>query len=556
MAINVSQAFHRTSANPVDESMALTKAQMLTINDNLMPAYYFTICQDDGKIYLYDKSATASATTGKFKEFEGGGGSVTVDDEMSSTSTNPVENKTIYSALGGKADLVDGKVPASQLPSYVDDVLEYEDLSAFPETGESGKIYVALDTAYEYRWTGSVYARLNEGVVLGETSSTAYRGDRGKIAYDDSRINKAAIGNLADLDTSAKSDLVSAINEALASSDGGVIEGYRLRIPGTTVTNMEDFAYWINQNQSAYNFIGTGLSSRVGVAYWCVLKFSNNPEYAYGYSSVPIDLKVTSGGISIKTHDSSGVGGVINSVPQFATMAPYISGTNIDLTINNWQTWTVDTGYTNAGAMYTGDSIVYYSGAVTVNTSEVGSATVVKIVGAEGDYAFWKDIQRTMMITPVSNKIYIDIPSTSLWRYNGSDYELLVDEMPQHDIADVITPLPTTRSRYPKYSEEEQIVGEWIDGKPIYQCVIPLPEGANDIPANTWTYIKSVVIPMDKMIKGYIVSADNERPSDINYFTLRYHTQTNAIEVLHSRSVLINVPIGSLIILQYTKTTD
>ena len=74
MAINVSQAFHRTSANPVDESMALTKAQMLTVNDNLMPAYYFTICQDDGEIYLYDKTATASPTTGKFTKFEGGGG--------------------------------------------------------------------------------------------------------------------------------------------------------------------------------------------------------------------------------------------------------------------------------------------------------------------------------------------------------------------------------------------------------------------------------------------------------------------------------------------------
>jgi len=75
MAINVSQAFHRTSANPVDESMALTKAQMLTVNDNLMPAYYFTICQDDGEIYLYDKTATASVETGKFTKFEGGGGS-------------------------------------------------------------------------------------------------------------------------------------------------------------------------------------------------------------------------------------------------------------------------------------------------------------------------------------------------------------------------------------------------------------------------------------------------------------------------------------------------
>lgn len=72
MAINVSQSFKRTSANPIDESMALTKAQMLTVNDNLMPSKYLTICQDDGQIYLYDKSNTEDPTTGKFRVFEGG----------------------------------------------------------------------------------------------------------------------------------------------------------------------------------------------------------------------------------------------------------------------------------------------------------------------------------------------------------------------------------------------------------------------------------------------------------------------------------------------------
>ena len=75
MAIKVGQAFERTSAQPIDTSLTLTKAQMVTVNDNLMPPYYFTICQDDGKIYLYDKSATASASTGKFTEFSGGSGS-------------------------------------------------------------------------------------------------------------------------------------------------------------------------------------------------------------------------------------------------------------------------------------------------------------------------------------------------------------------------------------------------------------------------------------------------------------------------------------------------
>jgi hypothetical protein len=70
MAINISQAFHRTSANPIDDTLALTKAEMLTVNDNLMPNKYLTVCQDDGQIYLYDKAATASADTGKFVLFK------------------------------------------------------------------------------------------------------------------------------------------------------------------------------------------------------------------------------------------------------------------------------------------------------------------------------------------------------------------------------------------------------------------------------------------------------------------------------------------------------
>lgn len=64
------------------------------------------------------------------------------------------------SALVAKADLVAGKVPAEQLPSYVDDVLEYANLAAFPAIGETGKIYIALDTNFEYRWSGSVYIQL------------------------------------------------------------------------------------------------------------------------------------------------------------------------------------------------------------------------------------------------------------------------------------------------------------------------------------------------------------------------------------------------------------
>jgi hypothetical protein len=67
-------------------------------------------------------------------------------------------------AAGGVAQLDGGgKVPASQLPSYVDDVLEFANLAAFPVTGETGKIYIALDTNNTYRWSGSTYVALSGG---------------------------------------------------------------------------------------------------------------------------------------------------------------------------------------------------------------------------------------------------------------------------------------------------------------------------------------------------------------------------------------------------------
>lgn len=85
----------------------------------------------------------------------------------------------------------DGKVPSSQLPGYVDDVQEYANKDAFPETGEDGIIYVAEDTNLTYRWSGSAYVEISPSLALGETSSTAYRGDRGKTAYDHSQITNA-----------------------------------------------------------------------------------------------------------------------------------------------------------------------------------------------------------------------------------------------------------------------------------------------------------------------------------------------------------------------------
>ena len=68
-------------------------------------------------------------------------------------------------ALDLKADLVDGKVPASQLPSFVDDVIEVANYAALPIPGATGVIYITLDTNKVYRWTGSVYVEIASGVT-------------------------------------------------------------------------------------------------------------------------------------------------------------------------------------------------------------------------------------------------------------------------------------------------------------------------------------------------------------------------------------------------------
>ena len=262
MAINVSQAFHRTSANPIDESLALTKAQMLTVNDNLMPSKYLTVCQDDGKIYLYDKSNESDVTTGKFRVFEGGS-TITVDPTPTENSTNAVQSGGTYTALAGKVDKVqgkglstedyttaektklagidlsgyiptsqkgvnngvatlgsNGKVPMSQIPNGLDetimgyrkeaDGLFYADAEfTEPITPQAGLFYYDEISTNFYRWNGTAFVCFTDGstgLVLGEVTGTAYDGGKGKA-------NRDAIGTLTNLNTTEKSNLVSAINE-------------------------------------------------------------------------------------------------------------------------------------------------------------------------------------------------------------------------------------------------------------------------------------------------------------------------------------------------------
>ena len=134
-----------------------------------------------------------------------GGGTSSLTSLSTSTSTTAVSLSTGLSAVNSavaslstivatKADLVSGTVPASQLPSFVDDVLEFPNLASFPVTGEAGKIYTDTTTNFTYRWSGTQYVRLggdyavttkDEGTIL-TTATTEYNFTGGGVTATNS----------------------------------------------------------------------------------------------------------------------------------------------------------------------------------------------------------------------------------------------------------------------------------------------------------------------------------------------------------------------------------
>lgn len=159
-------------------------------------------------------------------------------------------------AANGVATLdASGLVPTAQLPSYVDDVLEAADFEAFPASGETGKIYVALDNNKTYRWSGSAYIYITSGAV------DSVAGKTGVVTLVKADVGLANVDNTSDADKPVSTATQTALNTKQATlgytpvnkagdtisgdllntaaysapnSDSGV--GTRLRIRGSTGT--------------------------------------------------------------------------------------------------------------------------------------------------------------------------------------------------------------------------------------------------------------------------------------------------------------------------------
>ena len=166
-----------------------TQLGEFTVERNVAADEY-TNAQIDGKVQAVqdDVDALDSSAVKSVNTIAPVNGDVTLskgDIGLGNVTNDAQVKRTEMGTANGVATLdANGVIPSSQLPSYVDDVLEYDTLSAFPTTGESGKIYVALDTGKTYRWSGSTYTEISESLALGETSSTAYAGNKGKATTD------------------------------------------------------------------------------------------------------------------------------------------------------------------------------------------------------------------------------------------------------------------------------------------------------------------------------------------------------------------------------------
>ena len=157
---------------------------------------------------------------------------ITKENVTNALGYTPIDESKIGAANGVASLDSSGKIPASQIPGGFDNIEEYDTLKSFPTTGEEGKIYVTKDTNLTYRWTGTKYVEISPSIALGETSKTAYRGDRGKIAYEHSQItgntsihHTHANKELLDSYTQTEADLANAVAKVHEHGNKTVLDG-------------------------------------------------------------------------------------------------------------------------------------------------------------------------------------------------------------------------------------------------------------------------------------------------------------------------------------------
>lgn len=274
---------------------------------------------------------------------------------------NPV-NPSIIGASNGVAPLnSSSKIDQTYLPSYVDDVLEYDNTGLFPTIGETGKIYVSTNTNITYRWSGSGYVEISSSLALGETSATAYRGDRGASAYAHSlltsgnphNVTKAEVGlgNVPNTDATNPANIVqtssyrfvtdaekatwNAVGSVIPDLKGNeVFRGVTFRNNSTTIDTLGGITNSLTGTQGANSVATTNYRTRqvsirfepsvVSTGNYCCMRCSTALWSITGGFLFNADFGIADAGYAVGTHNFWGltdsvsalaIGGTLNSQP-------------------------------------------------------------------------------------------------------------------------------------------------------------------------------------------------------------------------------------------------
>ena len=174
--------------------------------------------------------------------------------ELGNVTNDAQVKRAEMGVAGGVATLDDsGLIPSAQLPGFVDDVVEFDSVDAFPVEGESGKIYIVENKCYRY--TGSQYVAIPDSIALGETSSTAYAGDKGKA-------NAEAISSII-----AGETIVAKANDATTVSGFAVGANVpaNAKFTDTVYEHPETHPATMIVEDEAHRFVTDELIARVGI---------------------------------------------------------------------------------------------------------------------------------------------------------------------------------------------------------------------------------------------------------------------------------------------------
>lgn len=430
---------------------------------------------------------------------------------------------TAKGAANGVAELgSDGKVPSGQLPSYVDDVLEYDSKSSFPTTGEAGKIYVDKTTNLTWRWSGTTYVEISPSLALGTTSSTAYRGDYGNTAYGHAtesgkvgatvsglyKVASTAQGHIASLTAVQKSDITALGIPAQDTTYSDATTSASGLMSSTDKTKLNGVATGAEVNQNAFSNVKVGstiiaadgktdtlelvagsnititpdaTNDKVTIASSIVantgtaaaelkkIQIGNTVYSTDGMRSFDVS-SISSGSISVGVNNAGHLNGEV-----IAVNTGSYTGTTSNawvMALNDGQEITALTISKADGTAFkdaiSANSLLF----VKCNTSN-NTATLLGIVGASGGSGVAESVVGTVESNSTASKAYA--VGEHFIRNNkfctviaaiasGATLTLNTNYV-EGTIADNIT-------KRVNYSTTEHVIGTWLDGSTLYEKTI------------------------------------------------------------------------------------